>query len=404
MQPPLPAAERAAGDRPGTTVPPLAEAAGGQEERGAGRRDSAVSRRPTWRTARRSRSGPPPLEPARDPERESLSLTVRSAAFRGGHRPAPATIAADARRLRHELLGEPRPGRAPRSRHARPPRSRAGYAQAMSQFAKLGRVAGREESGTDVSHQYVDLEARARHLEAVERQLLGFLDKTKTIARRARRPGSAEPGAAPARGGARAAPLPRRPDLVRHDLARRSPSAVFPSRRPGTAAAGASPTPGTRPPAGSRRVDRRRARRARDRRADPRRARARVLRRPRVPAPSQARPAGRPPRRRPPDTGRRGEAPASPLPASGRRRPALREPGDKSDPDPDRREDDVEDEEADREDAASTAATSRTGCAASARRGRCWDGAASGASSVTTPAVCGAAARPARRAVARPGG
>ena len=55
------------------------------------------------------------------------------------------------------------------------------YSQAMSQFAKLGKVVGREESGSDVSLQYVDLEARARHLEAVERQLLGFLDETKTV-------------------------------------------------------------------------------------------------------------------------------------------------------------------------------------------------------------------------------
>jgi hypothetical protein len=55
------------------------------------------------------------------------------------------------------------------------------YSQAMSQFAKLGKVVGREESGSDVSLQYVDLEARAKHLEAVERQLLGFLDETKTV-------------------------------------------------------------------------------------------------------------------------------------------------------------------------------------------------------------------------------
>jgi Domain of unknown function (DUF4349) len=56
------------------------------------------------------------------------------------------------------------------------------YAQAMSQLASLGKVQAREESGTDVTQQYVDLEARARHLEAVERQLLGFLGKTETIA------------------------------------------------------------------------------------------------------------------------------------------------------------------------------------------------------------------------------
>jgi hypothetical protein len=56
------------------------------------------------------------------------------------------------------------------------------YAQAMARLAELGRVTGREESGQDVSQQYVDLEARERHLEAVERQLLGFLSKTETVA------------------------------------------------------------------------------------------------------------------------------------------------------------------------------------------------------------------------------
>ncbi len=56
------------------------------------------------------------------------------------------------------------------------------YAQAMARLAELGKVTGREESGQDVSQQYVDLEARERHLEAVERQLLGFLSKTETVA------------------------------------------------------------------------------------------------------------------------------------------------------------------------------------------------------------------------------
>jgi hypothetical protein len=56
------------------------------------------------------------------------------------------------------------------------------YPQAMSQFALLGKVVGRQESGTDVSLQYVDLEARQSHLEAVERQLLGFLNETQTVA------------------------------------------------------------------------------------------------------------------------------------------------------------------------------------------------------------------------------
>lgn len=55
------------------------------------------------------------------------------------------------------------------------------YADVMRQLSALGQVEGREEQGQDVSQQYVDLQARARHLEAVEARLLGFLDQTKTI-------------------------------------------------------------------------------------------------------------------------------------------------------------------------------------------------------------------------------
>ena len=57
----------------------------------------------------------------------------------------------------------------------------AAYGQAMMQLTKLGRVRSREETGQDVSGEFVDLEARQRHLEAVEAQLLGFLKRTETI-------------------------------------------------------------------------------------------------------------------------------------------------------------------------------------------------------------------------------
>jgi hypothetical protein len=56
------------------------------------------------------------------------------------------------------------------------------YGQAMGELAALGRVETREESGQDVSQEFVDLEARRRHLEAVERQLLSFLDRAETVA------------------------------------------------------------------------------------------------------------------------------------------------------------------------------------------------------------------------------
>ena len=55
------------------------------------------------------------------------------------------------------------------------------YATVMSQIAELGTVEAREENGQDVSQQFVDLEARARHLGAVEAQLLGFLEAADSI-------------------------------------------------------------------------------------------------------------------------------------------------------------------------------------------------------------------------------
>ena len=55
------------------------------------------------------------------------------------------------------------------------------YARAMSSLTRLGRVEAREESSADVSQEFVDLEARARHLEAVERQSLALLDRARTI-------------------------------------------------------------------------------------------------------------------------------------------------------------------------------------------------------------------------------
>ena len=56
------------------------------------------------------------------------------------------------------------------------------YARVMEQLSGLGRVEGREEAGQDVSQEFVDLEARERHLEAVEGQLLNLLDETNTVA------------------------------------------------------------------------------------------------------------------------------------------------------------------------------------------------------------------------------
>jgi Domain of unknown function (DUF4349) len=56
------------------------------------------------------------------------------------------------------------------------------YADAMRRLGDVGRVAGREESGRDVSAEFVDLEARKRHLEAVETQLLKLLQRAGNVA------------------------------------------------------------------------------------------------------------------------------------------------------------------------------------------------------------------------------
>ena len=56
------------------------------------------------------------------------------------------------------------------------------YARVLEQLSKLGSVEAREEAGQDVSQELVDLEARIRHLEAVEARLLGFLEQANTVA------------------------------------------------------------------------------------------------------------------------------------------------------------------------------------------------------------------------------
>jgi hypothetical protein len=55
------------------------------------------------------------------------------------------------------------------------------YSDAMRSLAGLGRVEGRQESGQDVSQEYVDLKARARQLQAVEAQLLELLSRANTV-------------------------------------------------------------------------------------------------------------------------------------------------------------------------------------------------------------------------------
>jgi Domain of unknown function (DUF4349) len=56
------------------------------------------------------------------------------------------------------------------------------YANVMRRLGDIGRIGGRQESGQDVSAEFVDLEARRRHLEAVETQLLKLLNRAEDVA------------------------------------------------------------------------------------------------------------------------------------------------------------------------------------------------------------------------------
>jgi hypothetical protein len=55
------------------------------------------------------------------------------------------------------------------------------YDEAVSRLRRLGRVESLEESGQDVSQEFVDLHARVRQLEAVEAQLLELLQRAKDV-------------------------------------------------------------------------------------------------------------------------------------------------------------------------------------------------------------------------------
>ena len=55
------------------------------------------------------------------------------------------------------------------------------YDDALSRLRQLGKVQSLEESGKDVSQEYVDLNARIRQLRAVEAQLLELLQQAKDV-------------------------------------------------------------------------------------------------------------------------------------------------------------------------------------------------------------------------------
>jgi hypothetical protein len=56
------------------------------------------------------------------------------------------------------------------------------FEEALNDLRGLGEVRGQEVRGQDVGQEFVDLEARLRHLEAQERVMLGLFDQAVTVA------------------------------------------------------------------------------------------------------------------------------------------------------------------------------------------------------------------------------
>lgn len=55
------------------------------------------------------------------------------------------------------------------------------YETVIRQLGGVGRLDGRQENAQEVSAEFVDLQSRKRHLEAVERQLLVLLERAESV-------------------------------------------------------------------------------------------------------------------------------------------------------------------------------------------------------------------------------
>ncbi len=55
------------------------------------------------------------------------------------------------------------------------------YETVMKELGDVGRLDGRQENAQEVSAEFVDLQSRKRHLEAVERQLLVLLERAESV-------------------------------------------------------------------------------------------------------------------------------------------------------------------------------------------------------------------------------
>ena len=87
------------------------------------------------------------------------------------------------------------------------------FDRAFAEVSQLGEVRASTVTGTDVTAEYIDLQARLRILKAHREVIFGLYDQATTIDTTLRLDRGAERGAAPDRPDPGAAPLPRRADV-----------------------------------------------------------------------------------------------------------------------------------------------------------------------------------------------
>ncbi len=110
----------------------------------------------------------------------SIRLSVARGDFDDAIREARAIAAGAGGFVVSSESSKPKPGKSTRgSIVVRVPAK--SYVTSLASLESLGRLESEQETSTEVTAEYVDLQSRVRHLEAVERQLLALLAKADTV-------------------------------------------------------------------------------------------------------------------------------------------------------------------------------------------------------------------------------
>ena len=110
----------------------------------------------------------------------SIRLSVARGDFDDAIREARAIAAGAGGFVVSSESSKPKPGQPTRGSIVLRVPAKA-YVTSLASLESLGRLESEQETSTEVTAEYVDLQSRVRHLEAVERQLLALLEKADTV-------------------------------------------------------------------------------------------------------------------------------------------------------------------------------------------------------------------------------